>query len=43
VYEQLGKYVDAQKVYEKIKTHYSNTTEAQEIDKYIERAKIKQN
>jgi tetratricopeptide (TPR) repeat protein len=42
VYEQLEKYADAQKAYEKIKTHYSNTVEAQEIDKYIERAKIKQ-
>ena len=42
-YEQLGKYADALTAYEKIKTHYNNTTEAQEIDKYIERAKIKHN
>lgn len=42
-YEQLGKFADALNVYEKIKTHYSRTAEAQEIDKYIERAKIKQN
>ncbi|MDR0754416.1 MAG: tetratricopeptide repeat protein [Prevotellaceae bacterium] len=41
-YEQLGKYAEALEVYEKIKTHYSKTIEAQEIDKYIERAKIKQ-
>lgn len=42
IYEQLEKYADAQKVYEKVKSHYSNTVEAQEIDKYIERTKIKQ-
>lgn len=41
-YEQLGKYADALKAYEKIKTHYANTTEAQEIDKFIERVRIKQ-
>ncbi|MDR2126062.1 MAG: tetratricopeptide repeat protein [Prevotellaceae bacterium] len=42
VYEQLGKYAEAMETYKKIKTHYSKTTEAQEIDKYIERTKIKQ-
>ncbi|MDR1553878.1 MAG: tetratricopeptide repeat protein [Prevotellaceae bacterium] len=41
-YEQLGKYAEALEVYKKIKTHYSKTVEAQEIDKYIERAEIKQ-
>ncbi|MDR1984551.1 MAG: tetratricopeptide repeat protein [Prevotellaceae bacterium] len=41
-YEHLGKYADALKVYKKIKTHYNKTVEAQEIDKYIERAEIKQ-
>ncbi|MDR0420505.1 MAG: tetratricopeptide repeat protein [Prevotellaceae bacterium] len=40
-YEQLGKYAEAVEVYKKIKTHYNKTTEAQEIDKYIERAEIK--
>ena len=42
-YEELEKYSDALTVYEKVKTQYYNTVEAQEIDKYIERAKIKQN
>jgi tetratricopeptide (TPR) repeat protein len=42
IYEQLGQYAEALKAYKKIKTHYSKTTEAQEIDKYIERAEIKQ-
>jgi tetratricopeptide (TPR) repeat protein len=41
-YEKLGKYADALKIYKKIKTHHGKTTEAQEIDKYIERAEIKQ-
>ncbi|MDR2651647.1 MAG: tetratricopeptide repeat protein [Prevotellaceae bacterium] len=41
-YEQLGKYSEALEVYKKIKTHYSKTTEAQEIDKYIERVEVKQ-
>ena len=38
-YEKLGKYSDAQKVYEKIKNDYPKSTEAREIDKYIARAK----
>lgn len=41
-YEQLGQYADAVKVYKKIKTNFSKTIEAQEIDKYIERAEVKQ-
>jgi Uncharacterized protein conserved in bacteria len=40
-YEELGKYDEALKMYKKIKTDYNKTIEAQEIDKYIERAKIK--
>ncbi|MDR2065899.1 MAG: tetratricopeptide repeat protein [Prevotellaceae bacterium] len=41
-YEKLGKYAKALEVYKKIKTHYSKTVEAQEIDKYIQRTEIKQ-
>ncbi|MDR2293476.1 MAG: tetratricopeptide repeat protein [Prevotellaceae bacterium] len=41
-YEQLGKYAEALEAYKKIKTRYSKTVESQEIDKYIERTKIKQ-
>ncbi|MDR1199413.1 MAG: tetratricopeptide repeat protein [Prevotellaceae bacterium] len=42
IYEQSGKYDEALEAYKKIKTHYNKTTEAQEIDKYIERVEIKQ-
>jgi tetratricopeptide (TPR) repeat protein len=41
-YEQSEKYAEALDVYKKIKTHYNKTVEAQEIDKYIQRAEIKQ-
>jgi tetratricopeptide (TPR) repeat protein len=40
-YEELGKYDEALKAYKKIKTDYDKTIEAQEIDKYIERAEIR--
>ena len=39
VYEKLGKYSDAVKVYETIKKDYPQSTEARDIEKYIERAK----
>ena len=38
VYEAQGKYNDALKAYDRVKKEYPNTTEAREVDKYIERA-----
>jgi tetratricopeptide (TPR) repeat protein len=42
-YEDLKKYDEAVKQYEKIKTEYPETTESRDIDKYIARAKVKGN
>jgi hypothetical protein len=39
VYEEQKEYGNALDVYEKIKADYSDATEAQDIDKYISRAK----
>lgn len=39
VHEANNKYSDALALYEKIKTDFSTSTEARDIDKYIERAK----
>jgi tetratricopeptide (TPR) repeat protein len=40
VYEKLGKYSDAIKVYTKIKKEYDNSPQAASIDKYITRANL---
>ena len=40
VYEELGKFSKALKAYETIKTEYSNSTEAREIEKYIARVNL---
>jgi tetratricopeptide (TPR) repeat protein len=40
-YESKGDYASALTAYQTIKTKYSNTEEAQDIDKYIARAKTK--
>lgn len=42
VYEELGKYDDAIEVYTVIKKDYFKSMQAADIDKYIERVKIKQ-
>ena len=39
-YESLSKYADAVKAYQAIKDQYPSSTEANDIDKYIERAKM---
>ena len=39
-YESLGNYKDALEAYNTIKTKYSESQEASDIDKYIERAKV---
>lgn len=41
LYEQAGKYTDALKVYEQIKSDYADTREGREVEKYISRAKAK--
>ena len=41
VYEELGKFDKAVELYEKIQKEYSKSTEARDIDKYIELAKAK--
>jgi len=41
VYEDLGKYEKAVQLYEKIQKEYTKSTEARDIDKYIEQAKAK--
>lgn len=41
VYEELGKYSEALKVYEDIKKNFSTSTEAREIEKYITRVNLK--
>jgi tetratricopeptide (TPR) repeat protein len=41
VYEKLGKYNEALKVYQNIYNNYPNSNEARTIEKYIERAKLK--
>lgn len=40
IYENVGKYADALKVYKKIKSDYSASTEGRYIDKYIQRANL---
>jgi tetratricopeptide (TPR) repeat protein len=40
VYEKLGQYPEALKLYEEIKYKYPESSEANSIDKYIERVKI---
>lgn len=40
VYENQGKYANALKLYEKIKSDYSQSTEGRYIDKYIQRANL---
>ena len=42
VYEELGEYGKAIEVYTIIKKEYFKSMQAADIDKYIERAKIKQ-
>ena len=39
-YESLSDYANAEKMYQTIKDKYSNSQEASDIDKYIERAKL---
>lgn len=41
VFEKQGKYAEAVKVYTKIKDKYFNSYQARDIDKFIDRAKIK--
>lgn len=41
VYEKINDYAGALKVYEQIKKDFPNSTEGNQIDKYIERAKLK--
>ena len=43
LFEQTGNYAKALEMYEKIDTEFSKSDEAQQIDKYIERAKLKGN
>ena len=40
VYEKMGQKADALKLYEKIKSEYPRSQQAQTIDSYIERAKL---
>ena len=40
IHEKNGNYAEALKLYEEIKTKYNDSPEAQEIDKYIEHARI---
>ena len=40
VYEKNGNYAEALKLYEEIKTKHNDSNEAQDIDKYIEHAKV---
>lgn len=40
--EKEGKYQEAEKAYEQIKTKYANSTEGRTIDKYITRVQVKQ-
>ena len=40
VYEKMGQKADALKLYEKIKSDYPRSQQAQGIDSYIERAKL---
>lgn len=40
VYEELGKYSEALKVYNKVKVEYSKSTEAREVEKYIARVNM---
>ena len=37
--EEKGNYIDAVKLYERIKNEFAETSEGREIDKYIARAK----
>jgi len=41
IYESDNKFSDAVKIYEQLKTDYSETREGKEADKYISLAKIK--
>jgi tetratricopeptide (TPR) repeat protein len=41
VYEELGKYSEALKIYETIKLDHAKSTEAREIEKYITRVSLK--
>ena len=41
-YEEVGDYQEAIEAYERIKLNYPNSQEARSVDKYIARAKIKQ-
>ena len=41
LYESLGKYTDAIKIYEQLKTDFSEAREGREVEKYISRAKMK--
>jgi tetratricopeptide (TPR) repeat protein len=39
--EAQGKYAEAEKIYEQVKTDFPNTSESYEIDKYIARAQLR--
>ena len=41
LYENQGKYAEALKIYEQVKTDFSETREGREVEKYISRAKTK--
>ncbi len=41
LYESQGKYSDALKIYEQLKSDYSESREGREVEKYISRAKMK--
>ncbi|MDR2562876.1 MAG: tetratricopeptide repeat protein [Prevotellaceae bacterium] len=40
IYEKNGNYAEALKLYQEIKTKYADSSEAQDVDKYIEHAKV---